>query len=1159
MTLLPNVFISIFVALFALTFIGCSDTNVSTQKNLLEHVNLSTQKSLLEQNKKVLIFSKTTGWRHQSIEKGTEKLSKALQEKGITVSATEDASIFNDTDLSGFSALIFLNTTGDILNSQQQIAMERYIQAGGGYVGIHSATDTETAGEWTWYRRLVGAVFKSHPGTPSNVQNAKLKVLRKDHPSTADLPDYFNIVDEWYDFKSLSDRRVDLITVDEKSYNGGGHGVYHPIAWYHEFDGGRSFYTGVGHNASNFSLPHFMKHLLGGIEYAIGENKRDYETSRPEPNRFVKEVLIEKLNEPVSLDLTKDGNTVFYVERKGQVNKVDIANGVKTKIGEIEVFSPDGFGEFGLLALALDPNFSTNQHIFFMYNIPSTVPDAGPLQIVSRYTLNGGQLDLTTRIDLLNAPSEDNCCHTGGNMEFDAKGNLFIALGDNSVPFASYGIGPSDFREGRAAHDSLRSSGNTQDFRGKILRITPQKDGTYTIPKGNLFSNAAVGKPEIYVMGTRNPYTIAFDDKEQTLYFADVGPDAKGDNEKYGSKGFDEINKVKQSGNFGWPLFIGNNKAYREFDYETQTSGAWHNPLNPLNKSPRNTGAKNLPRAQPAYIWYPYSHTDIFPELGAGGRNALVAGVYRTSNSHGASALPKYYEDGLFISDFMRRWIKVVFSDENGDIYKIEEFMPDAEFIAPIDLKFSSKGELFILEYGSRWHAGNVDARLSRVVYTGSGNRSPKANIDITHTQGVVPFEVNASVNGSTDPDNDPLTFTWKITALNPNQTPSEADYAQAKIYTGKDVTFNVESQGRFGLLLVVTDNQNVSDNSYKLLEVGNAPPVIDINIEGNKSFIWRDQASVKYSVSIVDLEDGTITQDSTDFTRVNIAFNKVEAKSAEKALGHLANDPFGPGRAAAKKNLCTGCHQEQDNSVGPSFEKVATKYASLKDPAAYIKQTIATGSTGKWGYHQMPAHDFLSDEIRETLAQYILLLKLKAPSLPLKGRLPEIDDNKTYSLIVSYKDKGNQALSAIKKQKTHTFIAPIVNAETIFKAAGKLKGVEITRAKNKTLLVSGSDVVIPLGEYDLTGVKGITILQEYKPELYKYSEFQLRIGSATGELIASGKFDHNNKKRGDRMLLTLPLGVIDKMSSITLVVKADGANSDILTANIASFTFLNK
>lgn len=1110
-----------------------------------------------EQVQKVLIFSKTKGWRHGSIEPGTQHLKKALETKGLEVVTSEDASIFNDSDLSTFSTLVFLNTTGDILDSPQQVAMERYIQAGGGYVGIHSATDTESAGDWIWYRRLVGGVFAGHPGVPSNVQMARIQVINKEHPSTQHLPDNFRIADEWYDFKSLSDRRIDLMKVDEKTYQGGGHKGYHPIAWYHDFDGGRSFYTGIGHNANNFTNALYLDHLLGGIKYAIGDNLRDYSKSRPEPNRFVKEVLVDKLNEPVSLDITKDGSGIIFVERKGQVMWVDVATAQMTEIGKIDVFSAEGFGEFGLLTIALDPNFDVNQHLYMMYNVASPVENAGPLQRVSRFTLVDGKVDLSSVVKMLDAPSDDTCCHTGGNMEFDAQGNLFIALGDNTNPFNSFGVGPTDFRPGQQVNDGLRGPGNTQDFRGKILRITPQPDGSYTNPEGNLFTDANQGKPEIYVMGTRNPYTIAFDDKEGTLYYGDVGPDAKADTDEHGSMGYDEINKVTQAGNFGWPLFIGNNKAYRQFDYETNVPGKWNNPLSPENTSPLNTGAQWLPPAQPAYIWYPYSPSEQFLELGAGSRNALVAGVYRTKT--GADALPAYYEGGLFISDFMRRWIKVVFSDKNGDIYKIEEFAPESEFAAPIDLKFSHQGQLYVLEYGSKWHAGNIDARLSRVVYTGSGNRTPIAKLSASPIQGLAPLTVNLSAVDSTDPDHDPLLYRWQVASLNVEQSIEDADYSNAQQAEGVETSVTLDSNGRYAVSLQVTDKEGETDSAVQLIEVGNAPPIIDITLKGNQSFIWANQASHEYEVTINDTEDGIITNSSPELSQVDIALVKNDGKVKEQAVGHLANDPFGPGRAAAKKHLCMGCHQEQQASVGPSFQSIADKYSVQDDALDYLKQTIAAGSSGKWGQHQMPAHDFLADDIRAELSKYILLLKSKAPSLPLSGKLPTVTEGGNYSLQASYTDKGAPGLSAIKAQQSFSLRAPTLLAKALFDQAGKIDGISFVGGGVESVIIAGSNTALPLGEFDLTQVKGLKLTQKYQDWLPEDAEFMLKAGSATGETVAKGKFRYGNLKPYDDVNQTLELKAKRGITPLFLVVVLADAKADTGTANIFSVTFVRE
>jgi cytochrome c len=1079
-------------------------------------------------------------------------------QKGIQVTASEDAKMFNDTDLSTFSAIIFLNTTGDILNSQQQVAMERYIQAGGGFVGIHSATDTEWQGEWYWYRRLVGGVFAGHPGVPSNVQTAKVQVLTKDHPSTAHLADNFLIVDEWYDFKSLSDRRTDLLKVDEKSYQGGGHKGYHPIAWYHDFDGGRSFYTGIGHNADNFTDPAYMQHVLGGVEYAIGDNVRDYSKSRPEPNRFIKETLLEGLNEPISLDITQDGSGVIFIERKGKVNWFDVTTKTLSEIGQVPVFSAEGFGEFGLLTVALDPNFAVNQHLFMMYNLASPVENAGPLQRISRFTLVNGKLDLSSEIPMLDAENDDTCCHTGGNMEFDGQGNLYIGFGDNTNPFKSFGVGPSDFRENSQVNDALRSSGNTQDYRGKILRIKPQPDGSYTIPKGNLFLDAADGKPEIYVMGTRNPYTLAFDDQENTLYYGDVGPDARAYTDEHGAKGHDEINKVTQAGNFGWPLFIGNNKAYRQFDYQTNDAGNWNNPLSPQNTSPNNTGLKDLPAAQSAYIWYPYAQSDIFPELAAGGRNALVAGVFR-SNKH-ADALPDYYDGGLFISDFMRRWVKVVFSDKNGDIYKLEEFAPDVELVAPIDLKFSHQGQLYILEYGSKWHTGNADSRLSRIVYTGPGNRPPIAKMSASPIQGTAPLTFNANGLDSIDPDNDTLQYIWQVVLLDTEQDLKDADFSQGKKVEGLEATFTLEKNGRYALALTVSDIHNESDTSLQLIEVGNTPPIIDISVTGDKTFIWPDKTQAQYKVMITDVEDGEVTQNSPLFENVDITFTKVEKEDKEETLGHHVNGPIEPGRKESKKRLCVGCHQEQADSVGPAFQKVADRYSVKDDAEAYLKQSITAGSNGKWGQHQMPAHDFLSDDVLNVLVRYVLALQSSTPSLPIHADLPRVTEEGIYQLKAKYTDQGAAGLSAITREKSLTLRTPKVLAASLVNHVGQLNGLRARKADGlPTLAMYGDKTSVLIGEVDLRQVKAITISQKYWWRLNNNVEVELRVGSATGKIIAKGAFNYQGAVQEDVIELNLDVSNANTYEPLYLVLNITDDKKDALAAHIHSFVFTSK
>ena len=213
----------------------------------------------------VLVFSKTAGFRHDSIPQGIAAIKALGAAHGFAVDSTEDATRFTDAELARRQVVVFLNTTGDILDDTQKAAFERYIRAGGGFVGIHSASDTEY--QWAWYGRLVGAYFASHP----EIQPATIHIADPAHPSTKDLPTIWRRTDEWYNFRSnpRGDAHV-LATLDETTYSGGKMGSDHPIAWCQEIDGGRSWYTAMGHTVESYAEPLFRLHLLGGIKSAAG-------------------------------------------------------------------------------------------------------------------------------------------------------------------------------------------------------------------------------------------------------------------------------------------------------------------------------------------------------------------------------------------------------------------------------------------------------------------------------------------------------------------------------------------------------------------------------------------------------------------------------------------------------------------------------------------------------------------------------------------------------------------------------------------------------------------------------------------------------------------------------------------------------------------------
>ena len=318
--------------------------------------------------------------------------------------------------------------------------------------------------------------------------------------------------------------------------------------------------------------------------------------------------------------------------------------------------------------MTLDPNFENNGWIYLFHSHPQLEENH-----VSRFTLKDDKLDLSTIKTLIRIKTQRlQCCHSGGSLNFDAAGNLYASVGDNTNPFESDGFSPSDERDERFPWDAQKSSANMNDLRGKILRVRPLADGSIEIPEGNLFpKDGSKGRPEIYVMGNRNPYRISIDQRTGFLYWGEVGPDAGSLNPERGPAGFDEINQARTAGFFGWPYFIANNKAYTRYDFENKKPLEPWNPQKPLNLSPNNTGGKELPPAQSAFIYYPHSLSARFPGVNAGGGRTAMAGpvYYHEDSLESPHKLPAVFDHHLFIYEWSRNWIIAVKLGEDESIW----------------------------------------------------------------------------------------------------------------------------------------------------------------------------------------------------------------------------------------------------------------------------------------------------------------------------------------------------------------------------------------------------------------------------------------------------------------------------------------------------------
>lgn len=1068
--------------------------------------------SLLAQPR-VLVFSKTDGFRHTSIEPGKTAFDKMSKEKGFAVEFSEDATVFNSSNLKKFNAIVFLNTTGNILNEDQQAEFERYIQAGGGYLGIHAATDCEY--DWPWYGRLAGAFFLDHPN-PNNVQKGKFYVVQKNHWATQGMPDEFEKTDEFYSFKTIDPTINVLVKIDEKSYQGGKNGDNHPMSWYHDFDGGRAFYTAMGHTDETFSEPLFLNHVWAGLHYAMGGDTPvavDYSKARPEENRFTKVILKEKLNEPMELSVLNDGR-VLFIERHGAVriynNKTKVLKTIATIPVSTQYKDKEGKtseAEDGLLGLNKDPNFATNHWIYLYYSDPVKSEN-----VLARFTLVGDALDMNSKKKILSVPTQrEQCCHTGGSIDWDKNGNLYLSTGDNTSP-REVAYAPIDEREGKSPWDAQKSSGNTNDLRGKIIRIKPNADGTYSIPEGNLFPKGTpLTKPEIYSMGHRNPFRISVDKKTGFVYWGEVGPDANDADSLRGPAGQDEVGQARTAGNFGWPFFIGDNKPYRYVDFATNKPGSFFNPDKPVNNSPNNTGMKELPPAKKAFIWYPYGESKEFPLVGSGGRTAMAGPVFYSDEFKNASrAFPKYYDGKLLIYEWMRGWIMAVTMDKDGNYQSMERFMPSYKFSNPMDMEFDANGDLYMLEYGSGWFTANDDARLVRIEYNG-GNRKPALQVNADKLGGAVPFNVSLSADGTKDADNDPLTYAWTIT--------SKAGFL--KTFNEPNTKLTLTTAGVYKATLTVNDGKGgISSQSLELI-AGNEPPVVKFDLgKSNRTFFSPDK-TYNYSVKVNDKEDGSLEKGTikSESVIVNIDYLPEGYDKTEIARGHrtaeAAATPLSTkGLKLIEASDCKACHSIDKKSIGPAYRDVSLKYKGKQGSLENLTKKVISGGSGVWGDVPMAAHPQLTAADASEMVKYILSLtddKPKVKSLPVKGSYTIKTDAKdkgegVYIFRAAYKDRGALGIAGLASEDEFMLRSPMVGTSKfdLFNDVNKMSFNNMS-----FVMVSKNGAFVGLSKIDLTGITSVDVSAVAPKQQVTASGgvIELHIDSPDGKLIGKSEF----------------------------------------------------
>ncbi|OKI00782.1 glycosyl hydrolase [Streptomyces sp. CB02923] len=555
--------------------------------------------------------------------------------------------------------------------------------------------------------------------------------------------------------------------------------------------------------------------------------------------------------EPMTLAVLPD-RSVLHTSRDGTVRLTD-AGGTTKVAGKLSVYSHD---EEGLQGVGIDPGFTANRFVYLYYaprldTPPGDAPDEGTaadfakfdgVNRLSRFVLKpDGTLDAAGEKKILDVPaSRGTCCHVGGDIDFDAQGNLYLSTGDDSNPFASDGYTPIDERADRnPAYDAQRSAGNTNDLRGKILRIKVAADGSYTVPDGNLFpAGTAKTRPEIYAMGFRNPFRMSVDRPTGTVHVGDYGPDAGAADPKRGPSGQVEFTRVTKPGNYGWPYCTGANDAYVDYDFTTETSGAAFDCAAPRNTSPRNTGLTDLPAAQAA--WIPYDGGSV-PEFGTGSESPMAGPVYRyDAASTSQVKFPQAYDGNFFAGEFGRRWIKRIEQAADGTGRTINAFPWKGTQV--MDMAFGPDGALYVLDYGTGYFNGDENSALYRIE-NATGGHSPVAEAKADRTSGQAPLRAGFSAS-ATDADGDALTYTW--------------DFGDGATSTQQNPAHTYRRNGTYTATVTAKDPGGRTGTASVYLTVGNTAPKVTLRLPGDgELFTFGDK--VPFQVEVTDPEDKTI------------------------------------------------------------------------------------------------------------------------------------------------------------------------------------------------------------------------------------------------------------------------------------------------------------
>jgi cytochrome c len=835
--------------------------------------------------------------------------------------------------------------------------------------------------------------------------------------------------------------------------------------------------------------------------------------AKPDETRFTPVVLVPHgdLDEPMMVAVLPDERAII-IERKGGFKVYDPATKTTSLIATIPVntkyYSASGRvteAEEGLFGLTIDPNFSQNRWVYLRYADPQVAK-----WVLARWDLQDvktpdGQTKLTLiesskRVLLEHPAQRERCCHTGGGMAWDKDGNLYMTVGNNT------GGGMTDERPGMENSDDQRATANTNDLRGKILRIHPEPDGTYTVPKGNLFPPGTPrARPEIFAMGMRNPWRVSVDSRTGYVYWGEVGPSDQ--RATGGPTPHDEFNQARGPGFFGFPYFIGDNEGIQFRDYVRNQLLPPRDPNRPVNDSVNNTGLRELPPALPAFIAYSYEVSERHPELGSGAKSAVGGPIYHRADfkADAKRPFPSYYEGKWLAAEFERGWIMAISMDDDSRYVSMEQFLPSYRPLQPIDITFGPEGDLYVLDYGSVWFGKSPDSSLVRIEYN-AGNRAPRAVAAASAVGGPVPLQVDLSAAGSADPDGDTLRYAWLVTSPE----------SGARSYTSANPRVSFTTPGVYTATLTATDASGASSTSSVDIIAGNSPPDVAVRATGINQTFFRPGAPIEYAVTVADREDRSTAAD-----RVALSIDYVPANFDLALLLEADRQPvdattrFAVAKAMMARTDCSGCHIRNTPSLGPTFVMLSTKYRPDPTTIGALAMKVRMGSSKVWGEAEMPPHPGLTTHEIRTIVEYMLSATDERMSvLPLDGRytaaLPADDNGRGHVVIrAAYTDNPvgrlpSQTTIATKvlRSPTLTPAAADVVRNITFGARGSGDGAE-TRNVAVTAM---HDAHLGFRGIDLTGVSALTVNANTGGEMRAAGGvIEVRTGGPSGTLIGQG------------------------------------------------------